>query len=175
MYSIIGLPDKFKEETTLQYGNETSASFLETSSYSSSVSKEKPVLYIIGNKGAGKSAVLSKIYTENKDSAIVIYFKDFYNEIDKGVRQNLFGLTDQQIYLAYEKEWEIELWIQIIIHLYRVNYRNRILPFDTGDFEHLFLFLKKYKLPMDINLPTDIAARISKIKISIPGFTAEVN
>lgn len=174
MYSILDLPDKFKEETTLQYGDEISSTFLETSSYTSSVSTEKPILYLLGNKGAGKSAVLSKIFTDNKNNTIIIYFKDFYNDIEKRVKQRLSGLTDQQIYLVYEKEWEIELWFQIIIHLYTTHYRQRLAPFDMGDYEKLYRFLDKYKIPLDRNIALEVAAKISNIKVSISGFSAEV-
>ncbi|MBW7919143.1 MAG: hypothetical protein H3C52_07565 [Anaerolineales bacterium] len=78
MFNIIGLPERF-EPDAVQHNPDTLASaFLNTEAYRQANSENASILYLVGNKGAGKSAIISKINKEHSPRSKIIYYNNTF-------------------------------------------------------------------------------------------------
>lgn len=173
-YSISDLPNILKEEALLFINDDLVRLFLETGTYQRAASNRTPIYYIKGRKGAGKSTLLSKIYHDNAPNAFVVYFKDFFNEINKRVSEISAEQNERQLNLCYEKEWKNELWILIVQHLYYDHRKNRKLPWDMGDYLKLYNFLKRNHLPLDDSFIVDVVDAVGDITTEVGNLTGKI-
>lgn len=168
MYNIIGLPEYFKRETTQR---KVSSAFLETEAYQQALSINTPILYVVGNKGTGKSTVLNKILLDNPSDVLLFYFKEKFKKIESKAKKSLSENPSAQPYLTYEIEWKNELWDEIVLHLYNDHLKKRgPIPVDKDEYLMLHYFIRGRNLPITLPFTSQIVDVIKKIrKVILPG------
>jgi hypothetical protein len=142
--SIKNLSKLYKEEASYLVAEELEDVFLETNLYKDAISPDLPFLFLIGDKGTGKSTIFQKISHTKPDEVVGIYFKLFYFAIKEKVEKKY--PDDPLNYLHYQDEWTIELWAQVIRKLYNVHKDSRLVPIDFFMYKKLFSFAEKHDL-----------------------------
>jgi len=168
MYSIIGLPKHFTRETTQ---HKITTAFLPTEAYEQALSTKTPILYIVGNKGTGKSTILNKILIDNSPNVLLFYFKEKFQKIEGKAKKSLVEKPSVQPYLTYEIEWKNELWNEIVLHLYNKHVKERgLMPIDQGVYSIFYDFIRGRHLSIKLPLPIKVFDVVSRIrKVIFPG------
>jgi len=154
MFNIIELPERFEPDAVQHDPDTLASSFLKTEAYRQANSEKASILYLVGNKGAGKSAIISKINKEHSPRAKIIYYKKWFSIIENRVEKAFKETPGAQLHLLYEAEWRSTLWIEIINSLYDEHLKEREWwrPYDTEEFLDLFNYLVDHRLPLEIPL-----------------------
>lgn len=167
IYNIEDLIEYYMEEATYETRGNLHPVFIETTAYKQADSKNIPILYLLGNKGVGKSSVLNKIAHDNSPDNLYFYFEKFLPVIQERVFQSQIAQKTNatQPYMNYRREWETMIWIQIVRHLYFKHRQSKLFHLlDEGEYLLLFEFLDKNKLPVPLNLTSKIVRFPQRLK-----------
>lgn len=178
MLNIIGLPERF-EPDAVQHDPDTLASaFLKTEAYRQANSVTTSILYLVGNKGAGKSAIINKIYKERSPRAIIFYYKNWFSKIENRVEIEFKANPESQLHLLYESEWRTVLWVEIVKSLYEEYRRKRKWwqSFDTSAYLDLFNYLVDNNLPVEIPFVSKFYYSLRRVReVSVGGSGGKID
>jgi hypothetical protein len=114
--SILGLQEQFDPEATSMTDELLEFVFIPTNTYQSTISPKKILLFLVGNKGTGKSTVIQKILHESSGVVIKILFRN--SSINKKILSHSVDKKDKPIEYVYNDDWYLELWISLIKEIY---------------------------------------------------------
>ncbi len=133
LYNIIRSPEHFlgDEDAAVEWADEENKSvdiFLHTSSYDDFRRKDR--LYLFGQRGSGKTAMMNMLLHEVRQRRISEYRyawmvnqEDVYHNLS--IRGNQFrDLPQSQLEHILQKEWEWILNISAMVSVVRANYRD---------------------------------------------------
>lgn len=172
MFNFIGLPERFEPDAVQHNPDTLVSAFLKTESYRQANSEDASILYLVGNKGAGKSAIINKIHKDRYPRAIIFYYRDWFAKIGNNVEITFKANPTSDLPSLYVSEWRSVLWIEIIKSLYEEyrGKRNWWRPFDTGAYLDLFNYLVDNNLPAEIPLVSRFYYSLRRVReINIGG------